>query len=212
MNVKLYPRMESLLRRCVRKIVRTARAPLWPALSLPVFVMTSSAFLDTPAVGAPRSQNTHLTSSPVQEDAEVEATVGIKDYLRSTGPAPMRFVDPVIVERAPRPEFPESEELARDPVAYAERKAIGDETGDIRVVTQEEGQGTTISVGGELLPEVSVSPYSRARIWPEDVVMFFKDEKLDGLQGGIAYPAARLRFDPARPDVRASSSATYTSQ
>lgn len=136
----------------------------------------------------------------------------VKDYLRTTGPAPMRIVAPVVVVRAPRPEFPESEELARDPVAYAEWKANGGDAENIRVVSQDEGKGTTISVGGELLPEVSVSPYSRARIWPEDVVMFFKDEKLDGLQGGIAYPAARLRFDPARPDVRASSSATYTSQ
>ena len=212
MTVKLYPRMESLLRRCVRKIVRTAKAPLWPALSLPLFFLTSSALMDANAEGSPRSQNAYLASSSAQEDEEVAEPAVVKDYLRTTGPAPMRIVAPVVVVRAPRPEFPESEELARDPVAYAERKANGGDAENIRVVAQDEGKGTTISVGGDLLPEVSVSPYSRARIWPEDVVMFFKDEELDGLQGGIAYPAARLRFDPARPDVRGSSSATYTSQ
>lgn len=212
MTVKLYPRMESLLRRCVRKIIKTARAPLWPALSLPLFLVTSSACINPTAVGAPRSQGVHFVSTPDQADANEAEPVVVKDYLRTTGPVPMRMVEPIVVVRAPRPDFPEAEELARDPAAHAQQMQKGDDVGNMRVVSQDEGKGTTISVGGELLPEVSVSPYSRARIYPEDVVMFFKDEKLDGLQGGIAYPAARLRFDPARPEVRTSSSATYTSQ
>jgi hypothetical protein len=212
MTVKLYPRMESLLRCCVRKIILKARAPLWPALSLPLFLVASSALFNSTVVGAPRSQSAHHTPAPDQADTDTPQPVVVKDYLRTTGPAPMRIIEPIVVVRAPRPVFPESEELARDPVAYAQRMANDGDTGSIRVVSESEGKGTTISVGGELLPEVSVSPYSRARIYPEDVVMFFKDEKLDGLQGGIAYPAARLRFDPARPEVRTSSSATYTSQ
>jgi hypothetical protein len=117
----------------------------------------------------------------------------------------------VKIVRASRPTYPPDEELARDPEAYAEATAV--RQGYVRAQpTTEESEGINISVGGDVLPEVSVSPYSRARIAPEDVILFFKDEELDGLRGGIAYPAARLRFDPARRDVRTSSSATYTSQ
>jgi hypothetical protein len=212
MTVKLYPRMESLLRRCVRKIIRTARAPLWPALSLPVVLVTSFAIIHSSARSGPRPQNTHRVLTLDLKMVDADEAVVVKDYLRTTGPARMRIVQPVVVARAPRPDYPESEEMARDPVAYAERMAARGDAGSLQVVSRKEGEPTTISVGGELLPEVSVSPYTRARIYPEDVVMFFKDEKLDGLQGGIAYPAARLRFDPARPEVRTSSSATYTSQ
>ncbi len=208
MTVKLYPRMESLLRRCVRKIAKTARAPLWPALSFPVFFVASSGIINSTAVGAPthRALRVNVRMVDALEPREPQ------NYLKTLGPGKMRLVEPVVVVRAPRPSFPEKEELARDPVAYAARMENGGDEENIRVVAQSDTEGTRLSVGGELLPEVSVSPYSRARILPEDVVMFFKDEKLDGLQGGIAYPAARLRFNPARPEVRASSSATYTSQ
>lgn len=185
---------------------------MWPALSLPLFIVTSFAIVDSTALGGPRSQNTHRVLTFNMKVVDADGPVVIMDYLRTTGPAKMRIVAPIVVTRAPRPVYPESEEMARDPVAYAARLAEGRDAGSFQVVSQEKSESTTISVGGELLPEVSVSPYSRARVHPEDVVMFFKDEKLDGLQGGIAYPAARLRFDPARPEVRTSSSATYTSQ
>jgi hypothetical protein len=133
------------------------------------------------------------------------------EYLRVTGPGTIRLIEPVKIVRASRPTYPPDEELARDPEAYAEATALRHGY-SVAQSNAKKGEGINISVGGDVLPEVSVSPYSRARVAPEDVVLFFKDEELDGLGGGIAYPAARLRFDPARRDVRTSSSATYTSQ
>ena len=212
MIVKPFPRMESLWRSCIRRMTRTARAPLWPALLIPVVFVGALAMFNSSASAAPRSQSAH----PIRMADENVAVLGVPvkptEYLRVTGPGVIRLVEPIKVVRAPRPVYPPNEELARDPEAYAAADAERRDYGGLAQSKAETGEGISISVGGDILPEVSVSPYSRARVRPEDVVLFFKDEELDGLGGGIAYPAARLRFDPARRDVRASSSATYTSQ
>jgi hypothetical protein len=193
-------------------MIRTARAPLWPALSIPVVFVGAFAILDASASAAPRSQSAHPIRLADESVAVPWIPVKPTEYLRVTGPGVIRLVERAKVVRAPRPVYPPNEELARDPEAYAAAEAERRSYGGVALSKEETSEGINISVGGDILPEVTVSPYSRARIRPEDVVLFFKDEELDGLRGGIAYPAARLRFDPARRDVRASSSATYTSQ
>lgn len=197
--------------RCVRKMVRSARLPLWPACSVTLLIVLSSGTIQSVATAAPRSQSLDgvLRVSPPSTESQPAAEPS--PYLTVIGPSGLNLVAPVVVKEAPPPVYPASEELARNPEAYAARQAER-RSGETGGVTPEDSEGLTLTVGGELLPEVTVSPYSRARVRPEEVILFFKDEKLDGLRGGIAYPAARLRFDPARPEVRASSSATYTSQ
>ena len=165
-----------------------------------------------PTQAAPRSQAGHRLPSvdPSRAEAPVEPARG--GYLPFLGPAPMNLIDPIARVRTPRPTFPAAEERARDPEAYAAGETARREgDGSPGMLAERAGQ-TTLSVGGDILPEVSVSPYSESRLRPEEVLLFFKDEKLDGLRGGVIYPAARLRFEPAQPDVRASSSAIYTRQ
>jgi hypothetical protein len=212
MIVKPFPRMESLWWRIIRRIFRNAPTTLWPALSIPVILMGASVIFETNAAAAPRSQSTYRPAGLNPSAAVPAVPPKSTDYLRVTGPGAILLVEPVKIVRASRPTYPESEELARDPEAYAKAAAERGGYGGVAHSDAETRKGINISVGGDVLPEVSVSPYSRARVRPEDVVLFFKDEKLDGLRGGIAYPAARLRFDPATRDVRTSSSATYTSQ
>ena len=198
-------------RRCIRRMTRTPRTPLWPALAIPVVLMGAHGVFESNASAAPRSQSAHPIFVSDGSVAKFGVSLKPTEYLRVTGPGVIRLVEPVKIVRAPRPTYPPNEELARDPQAYAEAAAERSGYG-VAQSDAEKREGINISVGGDILPEVSVSPYSRARVAPEDVVLFFKDEELDGLHGGIAYPAARLRFDPARRDVRTSSSATYTSQ
>lgn len=211
MTVKPFPRMERLWRRCIRRMARTPRTPLWPALSITIVLMGAPAVFETNASAAPRSQSAFQLHPPNGSTAASGLPLKPTEYLRVTGPGTIRLVEPVKIVIAPRPTYPPDEELARDPEAYAKANAERQGYG-VAQSNAEKSEGINISVGGDVLPEVSVSPYSRARVAPEDVVLFFKDEELDGLGGGIAYPAARLRFDPARRDVRTSSSATYTSQ
>ncbi len=211
MTVKPFPRMERLWRRCIRTMARTPRTPLWPALSITVVFMGAPAVFETNASAALRSQSAYQVHQPDGSAADSAHGPKPTEYLRVTGPGTIHLTEPVKIVRTPRPTYPPNEELARDPEAYAEATAVRQGYGRTQSKA-EKSDGINISVGGDVLPEVSVSPYSRARVAPEDVVLFFKDEELDGLGGGIAYPAARLRFDPARRDVRTSSSATYTSQ
>lgn len=174
--------------------------------------MGAHGVFEANASATPRSQSAYRFFVADRTVANPGVPLKPTEYLRVTGPGSIRLVEPVKLVRAPRPTYPPNEELARDPEAYAEAAAERSGYGGVAQSYAEKGDGINISVGGDVLPEVSVSPYSRARVAPEDVVLFFKDEELDGLRGGIAYPAARLRFDPARRDVRTSSSATYTSQ
>jgi len=193
-------------------MARKARLPFLPVVSIALVLIGASGAIEASASAAPRSQSAYRVL--FFELGPTGAVVPRKsmEYLRVTGPGVIRLVKPVKTKRAPRPTFPPNEELARDPEAYAKAAAERAGYGEVASSKTEKGDEIRISVGSDVLPEVSVSPYSHAGVRPEDVVLFFKDEELDGLRGGIVYPAARLRFDPARRDVRASSSATYTSQ
>ena len=165
-----------------------------------------------PTQAAPRSQAGHRLPGMDPSRAEAPIEPARAGYLPFLGPAPMNLVDPIAQVRSPRPPFPAAEERTRDPEAYAVAEAARREGDGSPGMLDDRAGPTTLSVGGDLRPEVSVSPYSESRVRPEEVLLFFKDEKLDGLRGGVIYPAARLRFEPAQPDVRASSSATYTRQ
>ena len=168
--------------------------------------------IGTNGQAAPRSHGPFPLSSPNSGSAELPVDAVPSAYLRVVGPVPMKVTVPIVQTRAPRPTYPPSEEVARDPEAYVVAESERRANGGVSPTHDSGNRDIHISVGGDPLPEISVSPYSNPRIHPEDVILFFKDEKLDGLRGGVAYPAARLRFDPAQPEVRSSSSATYTSQ
>ncbi|MEZ5278664.1 MAG: hypothetical protein R3F07_19945 [Opitutaceae bacterium] len=183
-----------------------------PALSLQILFVASAAMIGTNGQAAPRSQGPFLLSSSDSDSRESPTAAAPSAYLRVVGPVAMRVTAPVVRTQASRPTYPASEEIARDPEAYVVAESERRANGGVAPTRDSGNRDIRISVGADPLPEISVSPYSSPRIHPEDVILFFKDEKLDGLRGGVAYPAARLRFDPAQPEVRSSSSATYTSQ